>query len=67
MPGYHKYASRMTAEQYLADVVAGQLADPVITFLMRCGRTPLGVVKDYLEDEESCGYAALMEWHNPFQ
>jgi ribosomal protein S18 acetylase RimI-like enzyme len=67
MPGYHKHASQITAEQYLAGVVAGEFADPVITFLMRCGRTPLGVVKDYLEDEESCGYAALMEWHNPFQ
>jgi len=42
------------------------LKDPVVTFLMRCGRTPLKVVANYLEDEESRNYAALMEWKNPF-
>ncbi|UQZ34290.1 GNAT family N-acetyltransferase [Paenibacillus sp. PK3_47] len=66
MPGYHKHSPRMTAEEYLAGVVSGDLADPVITFLLRCGRTPLGVAADYLEDEESCNFAALMEWRNPF-
>ncbi|MBT2292276.1 GNAT family N-acetyltransferase [Paenibacillus albidus] len=67
MPGFHKQAPEMKAEQYLADVVAGRLADPVITFLLRCGRTPLGVTAGYLEDEESRNYAALMEWKNPFR
>jgi len=66
MPGYHKHAAEMTAEQYLGAVVSGELKDPVITFLLRCGRTPIGVVPDYLEDEESRNYAALMEWKNPF-
>jgi len=47
--------------------VRGELADPVITFLLRCGRTPLGVVPGYLEDEESRHHAALMEWRNPFK
>jgi hypothetical protein len=56
----------MTAEQYLEAVVKGELKDPVITFLLRCGRTPVKVVANYLEDEESCNYAALMEWKNPF-
>jgi ribosomal protein S18 acetylase RimI-like enzyme len=66
MPGYHKKAHKMTAEQYLEAVVKGELKDPVITFLLRCGRTPVKVVANYLEDEESCNYAALMEWKNPF-
>jgi ribosomal protein S18 acetylase RimI-like enzyme len=67
MPGYHRQAVGMTAEQYLQAVVNGEMKDPVITFLLRCGRTPLGVVPDYLEDEESLHYAALMEWKNPFR
>ncbi len=67
MPGYHKYADRMSAESYLEAVVQGKLHDPVITFLLRCGRTPIGVAADYLEDEESCNYGALMEWRNPFK
>lgn len=66
MPGYHKHADRMTAEQYLEAVVKGELKDPVITFLLRCGRTPVKVVADYLEDEESRNYGTLMEWRNPF-
>ncbi|WP_213506667.1 GNAT family N-acetyltransferase [Paenibacillus faecis] len=67
MPGYHKKKHEMTADQYLAAVVKGELKDPVITFLMRCGRTPVQVVANYLEDEESCHYGALMEWRNPFR
>jgi ribosomal protein S18 acetylase RimI-like enzyme len=66
MPGYHLKANEMSAEEYLDAVVRGELRDPVITFLLRCGRTPVKVVKNYLEDEESCNYGALMEWRNPF-
>ncbi|OKP95878.1 GNAT family N-acetyltransferase [Paenibacillus sp. P46E] len=66
MPGYHLQASRMSAEEYLEGVTAGKWSDPVLTFLLRCGRSPVGVVADYLEDEESGNYAALMEWRNPF-
>ncbi|MBW7477592.1 GNAT family N-acetyltransferase [Paenibacillus oenotherae] len=66
MPGYHRYANEATAQQYLDRVVAGEWHDPVITFLLRCGRMPVGVAQHYLEDEESCHYAAIMEWRNPF-
>lgn len=67
MPGYHKVKTEMSAETYLAKVVAGELRDPVVSFLLRCGRVPVGVAADYLEDEQSCNYAALMEWRNPFR
>src|SRR5690606_9829823 len=67
MPGYHKYAGEWTAEQYLQEVVNGSIYDPVISFLLRCGRMPIGVVPDYIEDEESCNFATLMEWKNPFK
>lgn len=66
MPGYGAVADRMTPEQYVAEVVAGSRRDPVVTFLLRCGRLPVGVARDYLDDEESAGCAALMEWRNPF-
>jgi ribosomal protein S18 acetylase RimI-like enzyme len=66
MPGYRKKANEMTPEQYLEAVVKGELKDPVITFLLRCGRTPVRVVPNYLEDEESYNYGTLMEWKNPF-
>ncbi|WP_066305370.1 GNAT family N-acetyltransferase [Bacillus sp. FJAT-29814] len=67
MPGYHKFAEKMTANEYLSAIINGQLKDPVISFLLRCGRVPLGIAENYLDDEESCNYAALMEWKNPFK
>lgn len=66
MSGYHRVADQMTAEQYADAVVRGELYDSVITFLLRCGRTPVRVVPGYLEDEESLDHALLMEWKNPF-
>ncbi|TBL80318.1 GNAT family N-acetyltransferase [Paenibacillus thalictri] len=66
MPGYHKVAEQMSAEQYVQAVVEGEIKDPVITFLLRCGRTPLKLISGYLEDEESLNHALLMEWKNPF-
>ncbi|MFB9330434.1 GNAT family N-acetyltransferase [Paenibacillus aurantiacus] len=66
MPGYHLVSDEATPEQYVEDVVNGQRRDPVLSFLLRCGRLPVGVVAHYLEDEESLHYAALMEWRNPF-
>ena len=67
MPGYHKYAEELTPEQYVEKVVNGEIHDPVISFLLRCGRTPLVLVPGYLEDEESHHYGLLMEWKNPFK
>jgi ribosomal protein S18 acetylase RimI-like enzyme len=67
MPGYHKHSDVMSPDQYLEAVVKGDLKDPVITFLLRCGRTPVKVVANYLEDEESRNYGTLMEWKNPFK
>ncbi|EKN71694.1 GCN5-like N-acetyltransferase [Neobacillus bataviensis LMG 21833] len=67
MPGYHKVADKLTPEKYLAEVVRGDTNDPVISFLLRTGRVPIGIAKNYLDDVESCNNAALMEWKNPFK
>lgn len=67
MPGYKKQAELMTPEHYIEAVIKGALEDPVITFLLRCGRTPVKIVENYLEDEESKNYGTLMEWKNPFK
>ncbi|KAB2951881.1 GNAT family N-acetyltransferase [Heliorestis acidaminivorans] len=66
MPGYHKKSQEMTAEEYLAALLRGDFHDPVVSFLLRCGRMPVAVLSNYLEDEESCHNAVLMEWRNPF-
>lgn len=66
MPGYHRVADRLTPEAYVEEVARGERKDPVLTFLLKCGRMPVGVVRNYLDDEESGHNAALMEWNNPF-
>ncbi|TWT25442.1 GNAT family N-acetyltransferase [Planomicrobium sp. CPCC 101110] len=67
MPGYHRHSDQLSPSQYVDKVIDGELRDPVITFLMRCGRTPVCLVPNYLDDEESHNHALLMEWKNPFQ
>ncbi|HSI67028.1 MAG TPA: GNAT family N-acetyltransferase [Planococcus sp. (in: firmicutes)] len=66
MPGYHRHAGELDPEQYIQQVIEGKLKDPVITFLLRTGRTPVNLVAGYLDDDESHHYALLMEWKNPF-
>ncbi|MFC5403674.1 GNAT family N-acetyltransferase [Cohnella soli] len=66
MPGYAAVAGDLSPEAYLAEVCTGKRRDPVISFMLACGRMPVGVVADYLDDEQSADCAALMEWRNPF-
>ncbi|GLI86055.1 putative N-acetyltransferase YkwB [Rossellomorea marisflavi] len=66
IPTFHSYRDRYTVEEYVEKLTRGEHKDPVITFLLQCGRMPVRVIKDYLEDEESCHYGILMEWKNPF-
>lgn len=67
MPGFSAYADKFSPEEYVRLVLAGETKDPVISFLLSCGRTPVSLVSDYLEDEDSRNFALLMEWKNPFK
>ncbi|MDQ6418082.1 GNAT family N-acetyltransferase [Paenibacillus sp. LHD-117] len=67
MPGYAERANEATPETYVAKVLTGEWNDPVISFLLRCGRMPVGIAANYLEDEQSLNHAVLMEWRNPFK
>lgn len=61
--GYHRFASRMTAAEYVAEVARGRHRDPTLSFQLGRGFTVLGVVSDYLRnDPESLGWAAVIEW-----
>lgn len=63
--GYHRYAYRMTPEEYVERVVAGRIKGPTLSFQLREGFEVIDVVNDYLGmDPESLGYAALIEWIN---
>jgi GNAT superfamily N-acetyltransferase len=63
--GYHRYAHRMSAEEYVMRVVRGKIHDPTLNFQLKQGFHVLGVVSGYLHyDPESRGYAAIIEWIN---
>jgi len=63
--GYHRYASTMSAENYVFEVVHGRIKDPTLSFQLRHGFEVLAVVSGYLRDDrESLGYGALIEWIN---
>jgi GNAT superfamily N-acetyltransferase len=64
--GYSRYSGRMSAEEYVREVVHGRIKDPTLSFQLRHGFEVLAVVSGYLlNDHESLGYGALIEWINP--
>lgn len=66
MPRYHKHSEDMTAPEYVAAVLRKELRDPVITAQRANGFAVRALLSGYLpNDEESRGYAVLMEWQNP--
>ncbi|HSM17630.1 MAG TPA: GNAT family N-acetyltransferase [Gemmatimonadales bacterium] len=63
--GYGKYAARMSAEEYVLQVIERRLTDPTLTFQLRERFRVLAVVSGYLQhDPESLGHAAVIEWLN---
>lgn len=64
--GYHRYADRMSAADYVRGVVAGGFKDPTLSFQLQHGFRVLAVIPQYLRhDPESQGWAAVIEWINP--
>jgi predicted amidohydrolase/ribosomal protein S18 acetylase RimI-like enzyme len=65
LPGYGARRDEMTVEEYVEAVLAHEIHDPVLTAQLANGFTIKRLLEGYLdEDEESGGYAALLEWVN---
>jgi predicted amidohydrolase/GNAT superfamily N-acetyltransferase len=65
MPGYHRYADRMSAEDYLERVTDKEIYDPVVTAQLANGFELVRLIPNYMPgDQESCGYATFLEWVN---
>lgn len=66
VPRYHVYADELSIHEYVAKVVAKELRDPTLTAQLANGFAIRRVLPNYLpSDEQSHGYAVLMEWLNP--
>jgi len=68
MPGLaRRRKAYETPEAYLEAVVARKISDPVVSFHLRSGYEPIGVLHNYLKsDTASLGCAAHMVWRNPY-
>lgn len=65
LPGFQAYSQTnedASVEHYAKAVVMEQTQDRTLSPLLRYGLTYLGVIHDYMEDEESNNAAALLEW-----
>ena len=63
IPGYGAVADRMSAREYVQEVVEGLRSDPTLSFQLRMGFSVVEVAEDYLRtDRESRGWAAIIEW-----
>ena len=66
LPGLSKKIKKVgTAEEYITAIQTGSLRDPVIGFQLRQGFKVIGLLKNYLDDPESLGYAAHLFWGKP--
>jgi len=65
IPGYHKYADKMSAREYVEQVMAKAAFDPVLTAQVANGFALKGLIPNYVpDDEHSRGYATHLEWLN---
>jgi GNAT superfamily N-acetyltransferase len=64
--GYSQYSDRLSPDDYVRAVEAGEIGDPTLSFQLNQGFKVLAVIPNYLgQDPESQGYAAVIEWINP--
>ena len=66
LPGFAHHKHAISAEAYVAKVVAGELYDPTLSMQLRQGFEAHGVLRDYLDDEAADGWASLIVWRNPW-
>jgi GNAT superfamily N-acetyltransferase len=63
--GYGAHSSEMSIEQYVQQVVRGELNDPVLSIQLRRGYAVWGIIPDYLEDASCANYGVQIVWRNP--
>ncbi|MBC7691231.1 MAG: GNAT family N-acetyltransferase [Methylotenera sp.] len=63
--GYHRYAQKMSAREYVVAVIRGEFSDPTLSFQLKRGFRVIGLTPYYFHDPESLNHAAVIEWLNP--
>ncbi len=65
IPGYHNVSDSLTPAQYIEKVDRKEIHDPILSFQLANDFQVKRLLKKYLpEDEQSVGFATLLEWSN---
>ncbi len=65
IPRYYNHSDDMTPMEYIAKVDQKEIYDPILSFQLANDFQVKRLLKKYLpEDQESVGYATLLEWNN---
>lgn len=65
IPGYGKNSQKMSAREYVEQVMKKNMVDPVLTPQISNGFVLKQLIPNYMpSDKESCGYATFLEWIN---
>ena len=65
LPGFADHKDRMSAQEYVDAVVAGDLTDPTLSAQLAAGFHVAGVIADYVHDPTTDDYASFIVWFNP--
>jgi len=65
MHNFREYKHEMSASEYIRRVDAGELYDATLTFQKENGFELVAPLENYLADEATDNWAALIVWHNP--
>jgi len=65
MPDFVNHKANMSAAEYVDRVARGDLYDATLSFQLENGFQIRGVLENYIEDEATDGWSALIVWDNP--
>jgi len=65
LAGYGKLKDKMTVEEYVAKVTAGEIFDPTVSIQLKRGFKIHGIIQNYVDDPSCDNKAAFIVWHNP--
>ena len=65
IPDYYRVSGKMTAQEYVRRVEAGEMWDSALRSHLSAGYQVKHLLLDYVEDEQSLNYATWLELPNP--
>jgi ribosomal protein S18 acetylase RimI-like enzyme len=65
LKGFSKYKDKLSVEEYVTKVEAGELFDPTVSVQLKVGFKIHGIIQHYVDDPSCDNKAAFIVWRNP--